>query len=178
MPSLRGKDAAYDVGVVVPGVDGVINHLEVHYPKAHLPTDEQIEEMVRSVLHWDPDVDSEIIRVRVRHGIVTLEGEVPGLWQKAVAERDAGAIVGVMGVENRLVTIASVIEDEQIDTDVRTLMEHFYAIPEDQVSVEVHDGVVHLRGTVENIPVRESFVEAVRYTPGVIDVVDEVSVSG
>ena len=65
-------------------------------------SDEEIAKAVRLVLEKDPFVNAERIRVTVKKGVVTLEGDAPSEPQKEMAEFDAWYVFGVDKVDNRL----------------------------------------------------------------------------
>ncbi len=84
----------------VPGSRDVINGMEVVPPQED--SDEELAKAVRLVLKKDPFVNAERIRVSVKKAVVTLEGDLPSVAQKEMAEFDAWYVFGVDTVVNRL----------------------------------------------------------------------------
>ncbi|HEY1779123.1 MAG TPA: BON domain-containing protein [Roseiarcus sp.] len=62
--------------------------------------DEEIRLAVITALHWDLAVPRHCIEVTVRHGWVTLTGQVRRTYEKSCSEADALTIPGVVGVTN------------------------------------------------------------------------------
>lgn len=86
----------------VPGSRDVINGMEVVPDQPD--TDKEMAKAVRIALKKDPFVNEELIRVGVRQGVVTLEGDAPSVPQKEMAEFDAWYVFGVDKVVNHLET--------------------------------------------------------------------------
>jgi hypothetical protein len=71
-------------------------------PRGYRRSDERIRDEVCDRLTDDALVDATDIAVRVRHGLVTLEGTVRDRAQKHRAEDLAAGVTGVADVENRI----------------------------------------------------------------------------
>lgn len=84
----------------VPGSRDVINGMEVVPEQAD--SDEEMAKAVRIVLKKDPFVNGERVRVSAKNAVLTLEGDVPSVPQKEMAEFDAWYVFGVDKVVNRL----------------------------------------------------------------------------
>lgn len=84
----------------VPGSRDVINGMEVVPDQPD--SDEDMAKAVRIVLKKDPFVNEGRIRVSVQRSVVMLEGDVPSMPQKEMAEFDAWYVFGVDKVSNRL----------------------------------------------------------------------------
>ncbi len=84
----------------VPGSRDVINGMEVVPDQPD--SDEELAKAVRIVLKKDPFVNADRIRATARHSVVTLEGDVPSLSQKEMAEYDAWYVFGVDKVIDQL----------------------------------------------------------------------------
>ncbi len=84
------------------GCRDVVDGLEVFPPQEE--GDDEITEAVRLVLAKDPLVNGDLIRVRTRAAVVTLEGLVANENERHMAEIDAWYVFGVDKVVNRLET--------------------------------------------------------------------------
>ena len=60
-----------------------------------MQADRDLQKDVLAALEWEPSVEAAQIGVTVNDGVVTLQGTVPSLHQKWVAERIARHRVGV-----------------------------------------------------------------------------------
>jgi osmotically-inducible protein OsmY len=99
--SLSHKRLAGVLAWWVPGSQDVVNGLEVIPPMAD--TDDEVVDAVRLVLEKDPFVNASQIRVRCRDYVVTLEGEIPRLKEKEMAEADAWYVFRVNRVVNNII---------------------------------------------------------------------------
>jgi osmotically-inducible protein OsmY len=84
----------------VPGSRDVINGMAVVPDQPD--SDDEMAKAVRIVLKKDPFVNEERIRVSTRQSVVTLEGDVPSMPQKEMAEFDAWYVFGVDKVVNHI----------------------------------------------------------------------------
>ena len=84
----------------VPGSRDVVNGLGVSPPEAD--SDAEITDAVRVALEKDPFVNPDQIRVTTRTATVTLDGFVPTMSERDMAEHDAWYVCGVENVVNRI----------------------------------------------------------------------------
>ncbi|WHZ27810.1 MAG: hypothetical protein OJF51_002607 [Nitrospira sp.] len=82
----------------VPGSRDVINGMAVVPEQPD--SDEEMAKAVRIVLKKDPFVNEERIRVAVRQSVVMLDGDLPSIPQREMAEFDAWYVFGVDKVVN------------------------------------------------------------------------------
>lgn len=82
------------------GCELVENHLRVVPPERE--TDDELVDAVRLVLEMDPLVHADMIQVRARTGVVTLQGHVPSKEERHLATLDAWYVPGVHDVVDRL----------------------------------------------------------------------------
>ena len=84
----------------VPGSRDVINGLGVAPPEED--NDAEITDAVRLVFEKDPFVNPDQIRVTTTNATVTLDGVVPTVSERDMAEHDAWYVFGVEDVVNRI----------------------------------------------------------------------------
>jgi hyperosmotically inducible protein len=117
------------------------------------------------------------INVETRAGVVTLFGTVHSQEAKAAAAEDARKVSGVKRVVNDLQVMtrakeaAVKVRDEDIESDVKKALEK---ADFKDVSVEVKNGVVRLRGTVSTGTRRLEAAVVARSIQGVRAVKDEL----
>jgi hyperosmotically inducible protein len=120
------------------------------------------------------------INVETRAGIVTLFGIVPSQDAKTAAEADARKVSGVKRVVNELQVVASAKQaavkarDEDIEREVKKAFEKSDF---KDISVEVKNGVVRLRGTVPTGTRRLEAAVLARSVEGVRAVKDDLRVA-
>jgi osmotically-inducible protein OsmY len=113
------------------------------------------------------------------NGIATLSGTVSLYEYKADADKATHKVKGVTAVRNDIEVAGPSVPDSQLQ---KTLSEKLaydrvgYGNVFDAITLEVHDGVVTLGGHAHDYPNRDSALAAVATTPGVKDLVDEISV--
>src|SRR3979411_3225248 len=84
----------------VAGVSGVANDLEVRMPSVDERPDPEIARDAVAAIKSQLPISSEHIKVVVKNGWVTLEGQAEWQYQKSTAENAVRRIKGVKGVSN------------------------------------------------------------------------------
>ncbi|HEU4759179.1 MAG TPA: BON domain-containing protein [Dehalococcoidia bacterium] len=102
--SYERKKRLAQLAAEMPSVTKVVNRLRV-VPGSHLP-DERVREQVLTALGLGSLVTRADISVRVRDGVVELQGTVPDISTRIAAEVAAWSACGVQHVANRLQVVA------------------------------------------------------------------------
>jgi osmotically-inducible protein OsmY len=178
VPTLSSREAALGDALTVPGVATVENDLSVRFPSTiSVPRDDQVRLNVESMLRWSPDIDPSEIEVTVEGGVVTLRGTVDLYWKKSKAEDLASNVTGVLSVDNQLAVAPSdSYVDKSIAEDIVSALERNAYIHADSVNVEVEGGRVTLSGKVPDRAAYNSAADVSRFTPGVIDVENRLTI--
>lgn len=87
----------------VSGVEAVSNELEVRTPGPRERTYPEIAHAVANHLHNYLRIPLDVVRAKVEHGWVTLEGEVELFRQRNLAEGGVSNLAGVRGVTNLII---------------------------------------------------------------------------
>ncbi len=179
VPSFSAKRAAEADAWSVWGVTAVDNQLAVSYPATGgVLTDTEIESSVANVLLWNPAIDSTDINVSAEAGVVTLEGTVDSFWKKVRAEELTSDVIGVLNVVNQLAVVPTEdFIDKDIATDVVDSLKRKVAVNPEDVNVRVSNGVVTISGSVPSFNAWSAAYDSARYTAGVVDVVDQLTIT-
>jgi osmotically-inducible protein OsmY len=133
-------------------------------------SDEQIQADVLAELKWDTRLSPAEVGVKVKHGVVTLVGEIDS-WGKYMAAQDAAhRVSGVLDIANDLVVRipgGAQHSDTDIAIAVRNALEWDVFVPDRKIRSTVRDGVVTLEGDVELAAERADAERAVRNLIGV-----------
>ncbi|MFW5894058.1 MAG: BON domain-containing protein [Verrucomicrobiota bacterium] len=179
VPDYLGRAAATGDAWAVAGVLGVDNTLAVTFPaKFDVPDDADIRANAANILRWRPGLDITKIQVEVNAGIVTLKGNVDSYWKRNDAEWAVAGVVGVVDVINELSVVPTEdIVDEVIAQDVERALERNLLVEPDEVTVKVANNEVTLTGTVPTYAAHQAAESAAIYTPGVVDVMNCLTVA-
>ena len=119
------------------------------------------------------------ITVRVENGVVILTGTLSSSYPKQVAGALASWVPGVIDIRNEIVVRPREVRtDAQILSDVKSRFERNPVIPTGRITVTVANGVVTLTGVVDKLVQVEQAEAVARFTPGVIDVRNDLFVNG
>ena len=113
------------------------------------------------------------------NGIVTLTGSTDLYEYKADAAKRVQKVKGVTGVRDRIAVGGPSISDAKLQDSLVTKLSYDrvgFGNVFDAIGVKVQNGVVTLSGTAHNYPNRDSAIGLVATTPGVKDVIEEISV--
>ena len=168
--------AAQEAARRVMGVLDVANDIKVKLPGGLARTDTEIAQAVRRALEWDVFVPEEKITSTVTDGFVTLEGSLERWSQRADAERAVRNLTGVKGVVNKIRVKPAPVPTGNVRKAIEQALERRAEREAKRINVDVHDGIVKLTGTVHSWAERKSVIAAARFTPGVQDVEDRLTV--
>jgi osmotically-inducible protein OsmY len=122
------------------------------------------------------------INVDTRDGQVTLFGSVPSAEAKQAAETEAQKVNGVIGVRNELEVVAPKAQeqveakDEVLKDAVNDKIAARAELKDDDVNVEVSNGVARLTGTVDSQTDRMSALTTARSVPGIRSAIDDLKI--
>ena|SRR5579871_5183079 len=176
VPSAAERHAALAAAFRVAGVRDVANEIVVSLPGRHVHTDTDIAEAVRHALTWDVYLDEERIRSTVEGGWVTLEGEVASWPEAEYAAAAVRRLTGVRGVVTHLTVGETVMPSTEIKHSIEEALKRRMALELERITVEVYDGVVILRGSVQSWAEKQDAIAAAGQAPGIHAVQDELRI--
>jgi osmotically-inducible protein OsmY len=160
------KTSAEKAAKRVFGVKGVANDLVVKLPSGMQRDDTDIAQAAVLALGWHTSVPEERVKVTVREGWITLEGEVDWFYQKDSAYRAVKDLTGVNGVTNLLS-----VKPRPVATEIKQKIEEAFKrsaeIDARQVQVEVIGTRAILRGRVTSWTEYEEAEWAAWAAPGI-----------
>jgi len=161
----------------VAGVTAVHNHLEVVLPDSDFRDDVQLITAANNALAANVTVPAGVEATAV-DGDIILTGTVAYGVDRAAAE---AAVSGLRGVRNVIddIDISYSLDQVDVDLHVREALNRLALVPDgSDVEAGVNDGVITLTGHVRTWAEYEAVVEAPWMASGVIDVKDDLRVTG
>jgi len=160
----------------IAGVKAVVNDLQVKLPFTSERTDEDIAKSAVQALQWRITLPDEKIKVIVRDGWITLEGNVEWNFQKEAAESAVRYLTGVKGVTN-LITVRPKVSPTEVRGKIEESLKRYAELDAQRISVEVQGTKVILRGTVHSWAEKDEAERAAWRAPGVAEVENLITVS-
>ena len=160
----------------VAGVVAVANDLEVRMPSVDERPDPDIAREAAQAVKSQLPISSENIKIIVKNGWVTLEGEVEWQYQRQTAENIVRRIKGVKGVSNTIL-LKPRAEPTEVKRKIQEALRRSAEVDANRIEVEAHGGEVVLKGTVRSWIEREEAERAAWAAPGVTKVEDRIVVS-
>lgn len=160
----------------VAGVVGVANDVEVRLPSIDERPDPDIARDAVAAMRSQLPISSESIKVLVRSGWVTLEGEVEWQYQRQTAENAVRRIKGVKGVSNTIL-LKPHVEPEQVRRKIMEALRRSAQLDASRITVESTGGDVVLKGTVRSWIERDEAERAAWAAPGVTNVDDHLVIT-
>jgi osmotically-inducible protein OsmY len=141
--------AAEEAALQVRGVKAVANDIEVKLPSSAERTDPDIAAAAIRALEWDALVPTEMVKVSVSRGWVTLDGEVDWEFERQDAERVVRRLTGVRGVTN-LIRVRVRPTPHDLKKKIEVALIRSAETDAQRFHVEMQGSKVILKGTVRS----------------------------
>jgi osmotically-inducible protein OsmY len=165
--------AAGEAALRVYGVLEVVNLVHVALPSGAFRSDRDLAYAAHQILRWDSSISDCFIQASVLHGWITLAGEVSYWSQREDAERALRNLAGVCGVIN-LIEIRPKTIPNDVRRAIEAALERRASRTAVRCAVEVRDGRVRLSGEVGSWVEKQMILDAVKTTPGVQAIEDQL----
>jgi len=160
----------------VAGVVGLANDLEVRMPSVDERPDPDIARDAVAAIKSQLPISWENVKVIVKGGWVTLEGEVEWQYQRQSAESAVRRIKGVKGVSN-VIQLKPRAQPSEIKRKIQDAFRRNAEVDANRITVETKGSEVTLKGTVRSWIEREEAERVAWSAPGVTKVEDRIIVS-
>jgi len=170
---LQGAAAARRVA----GVTGVHNHLQVVLPEGDYRDNVKLTTAANNALTANVTVP-DTVEATAYDGDITLTGTVSYGTERAAAE---AAVAGLTGVRNVIDDIVVTYDINPVDVDlhVQEALDRAALVPDgSDVTTDTKDNIITLTGHVRTWAEHDAVVTAALMAAGVIDVRDELEVTG
>jgi len=174
--SYAEKWSAESAALRVAGVKAMSTELKVHLTSPSKRTDADIAAAVENVLEWCSSLPAGGPKVMVEDGWVTLSGDVDWQFQKQAAADSIRFLMGVIGVSNQI-SIMPTLSATLVKSDIEAALKRTAIADAKQIKVAVRGADVTLSGTVHSWAERETATNSAWATPGVISVVDQLTLA-
>ena len=160
----------------VAGAVGVVNDLEVRLPGIDERPDPEIARDAIARLKSELPFSWEKLRLVVKNGFLTLEGEVEWNYQRQRAEEAVRRVRGLKGVTNSI-EVKPRVAPMEIRRKIEEALRRAAELDASRITVETTGNEVILRGTVRSWAERQEAERAAWAAPGVAKVDNRIIVS-
>ena len=174
--SYRQKKRAETATKRVKGVLGVANDIEVRLPLFMERTDPEIARAAVEAIKDELPYAYENIKVVVKNGSITLEGNTEWESERNRAEVVVRRLKGVKGILN-LVKLKPRLAPSEIKAKIEEALRRNAEINADRISVTASGGEVILSGTARSWAERQEAESVAWRAPGVTKVKNRITVA-
>jgi osmotically-inducible protein OsmY len=155
----------------------VDNNLEVVLPEGDWRDDVKLATAANNALAANVTVPDSVEAI-AEDGNITLTGTVSYGTERAAAEAAVAGVAGVRNVSND-VEISYALDPVEVDLHVQQALDRAALVPDDSdVTADTTDGIITLTGHVRTWAEHDAVVVAALMARGVIDIRDELQVTG
>jgi osmotically-inducible protein OsmY len=173
--SFAEKWNAENAALRVYGVKALAIDLDVKLSGLGKRTDADIARSAENALDWSSFLPNDSLKVMVENGWITLSGEADWQYQKLAAADALRYLVGVTGVSNQIL-VKPKLTSGSVKSDIEAALRRRANGDAKNITVEVSGNDVTLSGKVHSWSERELARQSAWGTPGVWNVVDNITV--
>jgi osmotically-inducible protein OsmY len=160
----------------VAGAIGVVNDIEVRLPGIDERPDPEVARDAIAQIKSELPYSWEKIKVIVKKGWLTLEGEVEWNYQRERAQEAVRRVRGVRGVTNSI-EVKPRVAPSEIRRKIEDALRRAAELDASRITVETNGNEVILRGTVRSWAERQDAERAAWAAPGVAKVDNRIIIS-
>jgi osmotically-inducible protein OsmY len=159
----------------VSGVKALAVEMDVKLPGSNQRTDADIARSAENVLEWTTYLPSSV-KVKAEKGWITLSGEVEWDYQRKGAGDAIRHLMGVTGVSDEI-AVKPRASVSAVKSDIEAALKRHAQAEAQHITVEVRGSDVTLGGKVHTWSERELAASSAWATPGVRNVVDNITIA-
>ena len=159
----------------VVGVKAIADDIEIKLSESFINTDSDIAATAIHHIDWFTTIPRGSVKVTVRNGWITLDGEVDWQYLKIAAGHFLHHLSGVKGVSNEI-SIKPKLSVSEVAADIKAAFKRSAMLDANKIQIDVAGSKVTLKCKVRNYAEVDEAERAVWAASGVLTVDNQLSV--
>jgi len=160
------KIEAENAAKKVNGVKAVSENIKINFGTSDKMNDTEIATEILNVFKSNWEIPSELLKVQVENGWVTLDGDVSWNFEKDAAKKSIIHLPGISGVSNNI-RIISAAKDIVEEKDIKAAFARNWSMADNEIHVTVVNNKVTLVGMVNSLYQKDEAERIAWNAPGV-----------
>jgi hypothetical protein len=139
--------------------------------------DDKLTTKLQTLLHNTPALNAYNIKVTAHNGRVTLNGALPFVYHKELAQKLVDSTAGVTSLDNELIVRPTLVDPMQVSSQIAYLLFGLNSDKETNLTYKFDYNTLILKGTLKDTKTKEYLLNILHKMLGIKKIVDHTNIA-